>query len=112
RTWGVVTAGDDHTCAIDAADILWCWGSNEFGQLGIGAAAADREDQPTPRSIDESSWTAVAAGARQTCGIVDGQVRCWGSNRHGQLGDGENADRSFPLLPVGDRADWQAVFAG
>ena len=34
-----ITAGDYHTCAVKKDSSLWCWGGNEYGQLGIGTGA-------------------------------------------------------------------------
>jgi alpha-tubulin suppressor-like RCC1 family protein len=31
-----VTAGFNHTCAWRTDGRIWCWGGNEFGQLGDG----------------------------------------------------------------------------
>ena len=31
-----VAAGSYHTCAIKQDGTLWCWGDNQYGQLGIG----------------------------------------------------------------------------
>jgi alpha-tubulin suppressor-like RCC1 family protein len=33
-----VAAGQNHTCAIDLAGAVKCWGSNESGELGDGNA--------------------------------------------------------------------------
>lgn len=33
--------------------------------------------------------------------LLDGTIRCWGSNQHGQLGDGTQADRFFPTVVPG-----------
>jgi alpha-tubulin suppressor-like RCC1 family protein len=39
--WGGLAVGDLHTCALGAHRSLWCWGSNNLGQLGIGMARPD-----------------------------------------------------------------------
>lgn len=39
-----LSAGRDTTCGFTAAGLLYCWGSNEFGQLATG----DRQNSPTP----------------------------------------------------------------
>ncbi len=31
-----VSAGEAHTCAVKTDNTVWCWGNNEFGQLGDG----------------------------------------------------------------------------
>ncbi len=35
-----VSAGNNVTCMIDNEKKLYCWGDNEFGQLGVGSAAS------------------------------------------------------------------------
>jgi alpha-tubulin suppressor-like RCC1 family protein len=34
--WSSVHAGGSHTCALQAAGSLWCWGGQSDGQLGLG----------------------------------------------------------------------------
>ena len=41
-----VAAGSFHTCAIDWLGAAWCWGNNEKGQLGIGAADPNSHTRP------------------------------------------------------------------
>lgn len=45
--------------------------------------------------------TALAAGAAFSCGLVEGQVHCWGDNTNGQLGDGTTAARSTAARVLG-----------
>jgi alpha-tubulin suppressor-like RCC1 family protein len=35
-TWSAVSASGSHTCATKTDNTLWCWGSNDRGQLGTG----------------------------------------------------------------------------
>ncbi|MDQ1246302.1 MAG: hypothetical protein QG597_670 [Actinomycetota bacterium] len=44
----------------------------------------------------------ISTGFAHTCAIVaGGQVKCWGSNAAGQLGDGSSTDRNIPVTVVG-----------
>ena len=64
-----VSAGTLHTCGINTAGTVVCWGANEYGQA-------------TP---PEGTFTAVSAGDLHTCGInTAGTVACWGLNAAGQ----------------------------
>ncbi|HEY8378051.1 MAG TPA: hypothetical protein VIK91_16250, partial [Nannocystis sp.] len=36
--WEFVSAGEGHTLAIGPDGLLYAWGSNDFGQLGLGTA--------------------------------------------------------------------------
>jgi alpha-tubulin suppressor-like RCC1 family protein len=95
-----VAAGSAHTCALEpAGGGLKCFGDNASGQLG--AALGDTVDVNFGASL--SPPFAVAAGGDHTCAILeDGTLWCWGSNAHGELGDGTSAQRATPA-PVSGR---------
>jgi alpha-tubulin suppressor-like RCC1 family protein len=86
-----ITAGSDHTCAVRIGGGVRCWGANFSGQLGIGST--DNGSHATPLDIPGLvEITTVQAGGSHTCGLrSNGQVRCWGSNGFGQVGDGTTA---------------------
>jgi alpha-tubulin suppressor-like RCC1 family protein len=91
-----VSAGREHTCALKSDGAAYCWGSNEFGQLGApeDGTTCSREDRPiacrlTPTSVQGNlKFTRISAGGAHTCAIAtDGRVYCWGDNLRGALGD-------------------------
>jgi alpha-tubulin suppressor-like RCC1 family protein len=91
-----VSAGGGHTCAIRDDRTVWCWGRNDFGQLGDGTAI----DNAVPvQVVGVSGATQVRAGELHTCALDGmGDVRCWGHNSVGQLGDGTTTDSRSPVL--------------
>ncbi len=79
---------------------LRCWGYNNYGQLGTG----DKVDSDVPvrsvQSLGDLSY--VDAGFAHACVIPKSsplapQVRCWGRNNRGQLGDATKTDREDPV---------------
>ena len=49
-----------------------------------------------------SGWAQVSAGVDHTCGVrADGTAWCWGSNAHGQLGDGSKRSSRVPVQVEG-----------
>jgi alpha-tubulin suppressor-like RCC1 family protein len=91
-----VTAGADHVCALTDRGETYCWGSNEFGQLGNGLADAVPHLTPV-RVRTDVKFTVVAAGFNHTCGLErDGTAWCWGANETAQLGDGTTKNAPIP----------------
>ena len=97
-----VSAGYHHSCAIlDNGDVK-CWGRDQYGQLGDGGTNTDT-NTPSSTAIDLGTGrtaVAVSAGGYHTCAILDnGDLKCWGKDNYGQLGDGgTNADTNAPCL--------------
>jgi alpha-tubulin suppressor-like RCC1 family protein len=91
-----VTCGAEFACALGPDGAAWCWGANESGQLGIGAAG---DPANMPAVIAGTAFTQITAGARHVCGVkADSAVWCWGANDAGQLGSGAKKGLSVPTL--------------
>ncbi len=106
-----ITARGGHTCALLEDSRVRCWGSNRFGQLGNGTTT----NSPVPVTVAhlDGQATAVVAGGRHTCALLeDSNVRCWGYNAFGQLGNDSTTNSSTPVTVtnLGGRAT--AITAG
>ncbi len=66
------------SCAIAEDGSLWCWGSNNHGQLGGGAS--DSQAHPTPSQIPLPGDVAFAETTDQgSCAVLaSGALWCWG----------------------------------
>jgi hypothetical protein len=88
--WDEVVVGTRHVCAHVASanngGSLWCWGSNEHGELGQGTTSVEELDAlpvSHPDSADSRNWAPFAAGDGFTCANAaagDGDLYCWGRN--------------------------------
>ncbi|RMH00591.1 MAG: hypothetical protein D6705_00055 [Deltaproteobacteria bacterium] len=112
--WLAVAAGGEHTCAIDAARHLWCWGNNSRGAVGIGDPMGPDVLVTEPRMVSETkTWKSVAAGGYHTCAIdTDGGLFCWGSNSWGQVGVDATMQFVWIPYPASANVTWSSVAAG
>lgn len=45
-SWNQMDVGPNHVCAVNTQRDIWCFGTNAFGQLGIGTTSTARTDMP------------------------------------------------------------------
>jgi len=95
-----ISAGDGGSCALLSTGLLKCWGSNNRGQIGDGTTS-DRMTPTTVTSIPTAASLSRFTGITTCSIIMDGTVRCWGWNQHGQIGDGTTVDRYLPTAVSG-----------
>jgi len=94
-----LSVGDDHACAIENEEVK-CWGTNGEGQLGNGETS-EVVDEPVRVTGISSSAVEVSAGG-STCALLKSkQVKCWGWNGYGELGDGTTTERTTPVFVAG-----------
>jgi hypothetical protein len=121
-----VATGSQHSCALLDDDTIKCWGRNDYGQLGIGdtvhrGVTLDQMGDALPVVQLGEPAKAVAAGAQHTCAILkSGNVKCWGYNDAGQLGQGRtdnlgdaaNELASLPAIDLGTGRTAVAIDVG
>jgi alpha-tubulin suppressor-like RCC1 family protein len=108
---GYLGAAFENQCAVSTAGNVYCWGANNFGQLGNGTTTQSF----TPVEVVGeggagylSGIASVSTASDNTCAVTAsaGDVYCWGSNSNsasawGDLGDNSTVDSSTPVQVVG-----------
>jgi alpha-tubulin suppressor-like RCC1 family protein len=124
-----IEAGNKFTCALLSDGKVKCWGENENGQLGLGDTN-DRGDAAGEMGANLSAIdfgsnktaTALAVADSSVCAILNlGEVKCWGFNGNGELGQGNKASlgdggtpsvANAPAVNLGTGKTAKAVAAG
>lgn len=71
-----------HTCAVREDRSMWCWGGNEFEELGVGSLNF-MEAEPLP-VVGVTDVVGIGLGGQMnfggnTCAVLfDGSASCWG----------------------------------
>jgi len=109
--WKIISAGDNHTCAININNQMFCWGLNSSYQLGIGTPTTTTT--PT-RETTNSTWLDVSCGTNYTLAVKTDNT-LWGAGSNG----GSNISSSLTnpaglsgFARIGTDTNWTKVFAG
>ena len=94
------SGSNNHSCGLYLGSV-YCWGYNNYGQLGDGTTTSRTVPTPVATAntpMSRKTITQVSVGANHTLALAsDGTVYSWGYNHYGQLGDNTMSNR---LLPV------------
>jgi len=119
-----LTAGSSFYCGISTHGVVWCWGNNIIGYLGVGlpdcgTTSCGPQVSTIPVEVGLSQVTQLVSSGRHTCARAAGGVWCWGSGLLGQVGlPTGNIGRPRLVLPLdagasvrdgGERARVQGV---
>ena len=100
-----ITATAQLSCARLVNGQARCWGDDTYGQLGNGAPKESRRLPVRVRAVNGTGnlrdVTQIDAGEFAACArLSTGQVRCWGDNFFGQLGNGTENASPRPVVVV------------
>ncbi len=118
-----VDAGWKQSLALESYDpgdpnrmgYVWSWGSNYWGQLGVGEATGERStpiqvlrgaqapadpNNPDPNLARIVDISAGRSGEHSLAVDVNGYVYAWGRNQEGQCGNGGSGYGLKELVPV------------
>ena len=105
RSFGQVSGGGTHTCALSSSGGVQCWGNGANGRLGNDATTTLKLPGDP---VEDSGGNALAgivqvsAGYDSSCALdSEGGVLCWGKGAEGRLGNDASTD-SDHAVPVVD----------
>ena len=115
-SWSSISTGISHTVAIRSDGLLYTWGANLYGALGLNDSLRDN-NRSSPVQIGSSSWSQVSATGFHTVALTaDNKLFAWGLNSSGQLGDDtvNNTDRvlSYSVLHSSPNKIFQIDYDG
>lgn len=116
-------AGNSQACVSVSGGGAYCWGDNNYAQLGNGT----RTDALVPTAVQGLSGTVtvMAGGYSNMCAVADGAAYCWGDNTgttYNMVGDGtlqayaydpvtyQQLDSNFTMVPAA--VDTSGALAG
>jgi len=125
-----VAVGDQHACALLDDQRVRCWGTNQYGQLGVNSTTPVGQTDTPASSHDvelgfafdvhgtvltrrEVHVTQIATGGGHSCAILEnGKVACWGDNSDGQLGYGNTTNVGDGIGPSPLKAGYVNLGSG
>ncbi|KAK2909215.1 hypothetical protein Q8A67_005052 [Cirrhinus molitorella] len=93
-----ISAGGDHSFVLSLSGVVFGWGKNSAGQLGLG----DTTDRHVPTLVKSLHWkktVSISCGGEHTATLSKGgTVFTFGSGCHGQLGHKSFKDEHHPRV--------------
>lgn len=95
-----VSIGADFVCVLTDSGGVKCWGNNSEGQLGNGTI--QYSDTPVDVIDMQSGVEDISSVNHHSCALMtNGDVKCWGDNSEGWLGDGTTFLHLTPVKVIG-----------
>ena len=104
-SFGQVSAGEEHTCALTSRGGVNCWGNGGNGRLGNKASTTlNLPGNPVVDSGGDAlaGIIQIYVGNEHSCALdSDGGVWCWGRGGDGRLGNDASTDEDHAVEVVG-----------
>ncbi|MEW5302121.1 MAG: hypothetical protein WDW36_004931 [Sanguina aurantia] len=98
----LVACGDTHTLACTDAGVLYSFGRNQAGQLGLGHTNDVLLPSRVGHHLQSEHVSCVSCGSEHSIvSLRSGKVYSWGWGGYGNLGDGSIEDRHTPTKVIG-----------
>src|SRR5208283_1499766 len=88
-----IRCGFYYTCLIFDKQ-LYAWGSNGYGQLGLGHT--QNQNSPQKLNLPAPVKKIICGGSYSIAITTTNEIYVWGYNYYGQLGLGHNRDQNSP----------------
>jgi alpha-tubulin suppressor-like RCC1 family protein len=100
-----IAVGSHHTVALKSDGTVWAWGLNTEGELGDGTTTDRNKPVQVLDPQDPTGYLtdvkAIYAGNYHTLALKsNGELRAWGWNGYGQLGDGTTDNGWAPVRVI------------
>ena len=100
----LVMGGEEHNVAVKSDGTVWCWGWNDYAQLGNGTTNDSWIPTQTGLTANPPLTNVIKLGGRPYLTLAvksDGTIWAWGMNQYGQMGNGTvNSPVSTPQVSV------------
>jgi Regulator of chromosome condensation (RCC1) repeat len=109
-----ISAGDRFTCGVDNSGDGWCWGQNDFGNLGDNTNDDSLIPVPVSMPLGIKFSSIVVSTGGFTCAIDESNNGwCWGDGALGVLGNGEVTDYQIPVeMVMPENTRFSKIFLG
>jgi alpha-tubulin suppressor-like RCC1 family protein len=88
--------------ARNSSGKVYCWGRNEWGELGIGLEDEIYQKPILNQYLNNECVIYISCGDRHSLALTNcGEVYAWGSNYWGQIGNGCNNKQLIPIKVKG-----------
>ena len=106
-----IDAGYNHSCLINIYNQVFCWGANDYGQLGNGSTGY--VSRPLRVAGLAEGAVAISAGGQHSCVLTTlGAAKCRGAGTFGQLGDDKWQSSPVPIAVSGLNNGVRDISAG